>query len=83
MDQIRTRKDTRNPVKEGLTPKQKKLYDVIKDFIAANNYSPSYEELKQLLGSRSKGHIHALIHQLIRRHWVGKRNGANRSLFIL
>ena len=78
-----TRQDTKKRNKEGLTPKQKLLYDVIKDFIKFNEYSPSYEELKQLLGSRSKGHIHALIHQLIRRHWVGKRNGANRSLFIL
>ena len=69
--------------KEGLTPKQKKLYDIVRNFISVNKYSPSYEELKQLNGSRSKAHIHALIHQLIRRHWVGKRNGANRSLFIL
>ena len=69
--------------KEGLTPKQEKLYNIIKDFIAANKYSPSYEELKQLIGLRSKSNIHALIHQLIRRHWIGKRNGANRSLFIL
>jgi repressor LexA len=69
--------------KEGLTPKQEKLYNIIKDFIATNKYSPSYEELKQLIGLRSKSNIHALIHQLIRRHWIGKRNGANRSLFIL
>ena len=81
--ETQTQKAGKKFVKEGLTPKQKKLYDVIKTFIAANNYSPSYEELKQLMGSRSKAHIHALIHQLIRRHWVGKRNGANRSLFIL
>ena len=76
-------KNTQKTDKLGLTPKQKILYDVIKDFIKFNEYSPSYEELKQLMGSRSKAHIHALIHQLIRRHWVGKRNGANRSLFIL
>ena len=69
--------------KTGLTPKQKKLYDIIRHFIAANRHSPSYEELKQLNGSRSKAPIHGLIHQLIRRHWIGKRNGANRSLFIL
>ena len=69
--------------KTGLTPKQKKLYDIINDFIKANRHSPSYEELKQLNGSRSKAPIHGLIHQLIRRHWIGKRNGANRSLFIL
>jgi len=69
--------------KMGLTPKQEKLYNIIKDFIATNKYSPSYEELKQLIGLRSKSNIHALIHQLVRRHWIGKRNGANRSLFIL
>ena len=69
--------------KVGLTPKQKKLYDIIKGFITANKYSPSYEELKQLIGLRSKSNIHALIPQLMRRHWIGKRNGANRSLFIL
>ena len=78
-----TQKDVKKFAKELLTPKQKLLYDVIKDFIKFNEYSPSYEELKQLMGSRSKAHIHALIHQLIRHHWVGKRNGANRSLFIL
>ena len=78
-----TQKDGKKFVKEGLTPKQKKLYDVIKDFIKFNEYSPSYEELKQLIGLRSKSNIHALVHQLMRRHWIGKRNGANRSLFIL
>ena len=69
--------------KVGLTPKQKKLYDIIKDFIKVNKHSPSYEELKQLIGLRSKSNIHALVHQLMRRHWIGKRNGAIRSLFIL
>jgi repressor LexA len=69
--------------KVGLTPKQKKLYDIIKDFIKVNRHSPSYEELKQLIGLRSKSNIHALVHHLIKRHWIGKRNGANRSLFIL
>ena len=69
--------------KVGLTPKQKKLYNIIKDFIKVNKHSPSYEELKQLIGLRSKSNIHALVHHLIKRHWIGKRNGANRSLFIL
>ena len=80
---IQTQKEWKTKDKAGLTPKQKKLYDIIKGFIKSNEYSPSYEELKQLSGSRSKAHIHALIHQLVRRHWIGKRNGANRSLFIL
>jgi repressor LexA len=78
-----TQKDGKKFVKEGLTRKQEELYNIIKSFIAANKYSPSYEELKQLIGLRSKSNIHALVHQLMKRHWIGKRNGANRSLFIL
>ena len=78
-----TQKDSKIKNKVGLTPKQKKLYDIIRDFIAANKHSPSYEELKQLIGLRSKSNIHALVHQLVRRHWIGKKNRANRSLFIL
>jgi hypothetical protein len=35
--------------KDGLTPKQMKVYKMIKTFIKANGYSPSYEELKYLL----------------------------------
>ena len=78
-----TQKEWKTKDKVGLTPKQEKLYNIIKNFIATNKYSPSYEELKQLIGLRSKSNIHALVHQLVRRHWIGKRNGANRSLFIL
>ncbi len=40
--------------RHGLTPKQKKVYDVIKAFISQNGTAPSYEELKQLIGSKSK-----------------------------
>ena len=69
--------------RDGLTPKQMKVYKIIKTFIKANGYSPSYEELKQLIGSKSKSHVHGLVHQLIRRGWIGKGNGRNRSIYIL
>jgi repressor LexA len=69
--------------KDGLTPRQMKVYKMIKTFIKANGYSPSYEELKQLIGSKSKSHVHGLVHQLIRRGWIGKGNGRNRSIYIL
>jgi len=69
--------------KIGLTPTQKKMYDVIVKFIETNKYSPSYEELKQLLGYRSKSPVHGLIHQLRRRNWVKIENGANRSISVL
>ena len=69
--------------KQGLTPKQKIVFDVIKDFIDQNGVAPSYEELKQLIGSKSKSHVHAFVHQLMERGWIGKGNGSNRSIFIL
>ena len=40
-------------VKMGLTQKQARFLKVIKDFVAANGYAPSYEEMKQLNGLRS------------------------------
>jgi repressor LexA len=61
-------KNTQN--KLGLTPTQKKVYDAIVKFIEVNKYSPSYEELKQILGYRSKAPIHGFIHQLKRRNWI-------------
>jgi len=69
--------------RQGLTPKQKKVFDIIKTFIKQNGVSPSYEELKQLMGSKSKSHVHAFVHQLVERGWIGKGNGRNRSIYIL
>ena len=69
--------------KQGLTPKQKIVFEVIKDFISQNGVAHSYEELKQLIGSKSKSHVHAFVHQLMERGWIGKGNGRNRSIFIL
>ncbi len=76
-------KDLKIKNKQGLTPRQMEVYNIIKDYIEANNFAPSYEELKQLMGSRSKSHVHAFVHQLINRGWIGRGNGRNRSIFIL
>ncbi len=69
--------------KQGLTPKQKRVFDIIKAFIEQNGVAPSYEELKQLIGSKSKSHVHGFVHQLIERGWIGRGNGRNRSIYVL
>ena len=69
--------------KQGLTPKQKIVFEVIRDFINQNGVAPSYEELKQLIGSKSKAHVQGFVHQLVERGWIGKGNGRNRSIYIL
>ena len=78
-----TQKEWKIKNKLGLTPTQKKVYDTIVKFIESNKYSPSYEELKQILGYRSKAPIHGLIHQLKRRKWIKSQKGASRSIMIL
>ena len=76
-------KDLKKKDKQGLTPKQKRVFDIIKAFIEQNGVAPSYEELKQLIGSKSKSHVHGFVHQLMQRGWIGKGNGRNRSIYIL
>ncbi len=80
---IQKQEEWKTKNKLGLTPTQKKVYDVIVKFIESNKYSPSYEELKQVLGYRSKSPIHGLIHQLKRRNWIKSQKGASRSIMIL
>ena len=69
--------------KLGLTPKQKKVYDMIVKFINSNGFSPSYEEIKQLMSSNSKSHVHALVHQLKNRGWIQFGKGRNRSISVV
>ena len=78
MQKVKKKKD-----RQGLTPKQKIVFDIIKAFIDQNGTAPSYEELKQLMGSKSKSHVHGFVHQLMQRGWIGKGNGRNRSIYIL
>tara|TARA_R100000951_G_scaffold57703_1_gene48477 strand:+ start:1866 stop:2102 length:237 start_codon:yes stop_codon:yes gene_type:complete len=77
------RQDKKTESKEGLTPKQKKFFDVIKEFIKANKFAPSYEELKQLNGMHSKSQVHGYVHRLIARGWIKNGNGRNRSISIV
>ena len=69
--------------KMGLTEKQAHFLKVIKDFIASNGYSPSYEEMKQLNGMRSKSHVHAVVYALKKRGYVDIIRHSKRSIVVL
>jgi repressor LexA len=47
-----------------MTEKQKLVYDFIQAFIKMRGFSPSYSEIAQGLGMRSKSNIHRHIHTL-------------------
>ena len=69
--------------KMGLTEKQAKFLKVIKDFVAANGYSPSYEEMKQMNGMRSKSNVHAYVHSLKKRGYLDIISYSKRSIVVL
>ena len=69
--------------KMGLTEKQVKFLKVIKDFIAANGFSPSYEEMKQLNGMRSKSVVHGYVYRLRKRGYLDIIRYSKRSIVVL
>ena len=69
-------------MKYGITKKQLKLFNFIKDYIQENITSPSYEEMKIALELNSKCTISAKLKQLEERGWIEKMNGKNRSIRI-
>ena len=55
----------------------------IKDFIEANGYSPSYEELKQMNNMKSKSNVHAYVQALKKRGYVDDIPYSKRSIVVL
>ena len=47
-----------------MTEKQKKVLDFIQTFIKMKGFPPSYAEIAQGLGMRSKSNIHRHVHTL-------------------
>ena len=69
--------------KKGLTPKQYEFLQQIQAFIKANGFPPSYEELKQLTGLKSKSNVHAKMHALKKRGHIDFLPGIWRSMYLL
>ena len=70
-------------MKYGLTEKQLKLFNFIKNYINENTISPSYEEMKMGVGLKSKCSVSARIKQLQKRGWLKKLSGKNRSIQVI
>ncbi len=66
-----------------LTPKQYKLLMFIDNSIKENGCCPSYEEMKQAVGIKSKSGIHALIEELMERDFIRKLPHKARALEVL
>src|SRR5271170_3728223 len=66
-----------------LTKKQKELLLLIRDRLAAEGVPPSFDEMKEALGLRSKSGIHRLITGLEERGFIKRLPHRARALEIL
>ena len=66
-----------------LTKKQKELFDYLKDYIANNQISPSFEEMKQAVNLKSKSGIHRLITSLEQRGFIKRLKHKARAMEII
>lgn len=66
-----------------MTRRQKHAMDFIKSFWAENGYAPSYEEIKEHLGLKSKSNVHSIVFRLVKRDLISIRPGMARSITIL
>lgn len=65
-----------------MTPKQKKLLDFIKGRLSETQICPSYQEMADALGFKSKSAVHRLVHALIALGEIERVRGMARSIAI-
>jgi len=65
-----------------LTKKQKELFDYLKQYIAKNQISPSFEEMKNAVNLKSKSGIHRLITSLEQRGFIKRLKHKARAMEI-
>ena len=66
-----------------LTEKQSKLLQYLKQKMKKDNVSPSFEEMKNAMGLKSKSGIQRLINGLVERGFIEKKINKKRAINIL
>ena len=66
-----------------LNKKQLKLFKFIKNYIAKKNYPPSYKEIAEAAGLKSKNSVNVYINNLEERGWLKRIPGKARSIQII
>lgn len=70
-------------MKGGVTKKQKAVMDFIAKYIAANGYSPTYDEIAFAIGTSSRGNVARMINILQERGKIIKRYDSARSIMLV
>jgi len=66
-----------------MTERQKLVLDFIQTFVKMRGFAPSYSEIAQGLGMRSKSNIHRLVHVLEERGLLQIKPHMVRSLKVV
>ena len=66
-----------------LTKQQNKLFNFLKEKIKKTNVSPSFEEMKNAMGLKSKSGIQRLIDGLVERGFIEKKDNKKRAINII
>jgi repressor LexA len=66
----------------GLTLKQDELFRFIVSYFEQHGVSPSFDEMKEALGLRSKSSIHRLLEALEARGRIRREHGLARAIVI-
>ena len=66
-----------------LTPKQHRLLLYISEQVKNNGYAPSYDEMRDALGLRSKSGVHRLVTSLEERKFIRRLPHKARAIEVL
>lgn len=63
-----------------MTPKQKVVFEFINLYIQMKGYAPSYKNIADAIGTKSKSNIHKYVHKLRRQGYLSVQPRAVRSM---
>ncbi|WP_374467416.1 hypothetical protein [Ferrovibrio sp.] len=72
-----------NPARYNLSPGQKRVLDFIVEYHGQRVFVPSYQEIVDKLGLRSKGNVCRYIEALVERGHLRRIPGRSRSLTVI
>ena len=72
-----------NAERTGLSPATRDCFAAIEAYIVKWGCSPSYDDIKNAMGIRSKGFVHRLVNDLAARGWITHTPRKKRSIVIV
>lgn len=79
----KSRKQEEPKQKMGLTKRQSDVLKFIREYNEDNGHSPSYQNIADNVGIRSKSHVLRVVSALAERGWIKKIPYRSRSLVVL